>query len=95
MQVYTAPAGASLPPEQRQKIAAAAQQFEAVALGQLLAPMFDTVDGSKGPFGGGEAEQAWKPMLVSELARNVASHGGLGLARPIMDQMMRLQETPR
>ena len=95
MQIYTQPPGATLPPAQRQKIAATAQQFEAVALGQLLTPIFDTVDTSKGPFGGGDGEAAWKPMLVSELARHIAAHGGLGLARPIMDQMMRLQETPQ
>ena len=76
----------------RQKIAAAAQQFEAMAIGQLIAPMFDTVNTSKGPFGGGDGEAAWKPMLVSELAKHIAAHGGLGLARPVMQQMLRLQE---
>lgn len=81
------------PTPELRKIAAAAQQFEAMALGQLLAPMFDTVNTSKGLFGGGDGEAAWKPMLVSELAKNVAAHGGLGLARPIMQQMLRLQET--
>lgn len=87
--------GATLSPAQRQKITASAQQFEAMAIGQLLAPMFDTVDTSKGLFGGGEAEAAWKPMMVTELAKQVASHGGFGLARPIMQQMMRLQESAK
>lgn len=81
-------------PAQRQKIAATAQQFEAMAIGQFLTPMFDTVDSSKGLFGGGNAEAAWKPMLVSELAKHMAAHGGIGLARPVMDQMLRLQENP-
>ena len=84
--------GETLPPAQRQKIETAARQFEAMAIGQLLAPMFDTVDTSKGLFGGGEAEAAWKPMLVTELAKHVAAHGGLGLARPIMNQMLQMQE---
>ena len=92
MMVLTNAPGATLSPAQKQKIAATAQQFEAMALGQMLAPMFDTVDNSKGPFGGGDAESAWKPMLVSELAKHVSAHGGLGLAQPIMQQMMRLQE---
>jgi len=43
-------------------------------------------------FGGGEAEAAWKPMMTAELAKHVAAHGGLGLARPVMQQMLRLQE---
>lgn len=92
MQVFTAPAGATLPLAQQVKIAASAQQFEAMAIGQMLAPMFETVDTGKGLFGGGNGEDAWKPMMVSELAKAVASHGGFGLARPVMEQMMRLQE---
>lgn len=74
------------------KIAATAKQFEAMALGALLAPMFDTVDSAHGAFGGGEGEAAWKPMMISELAKAVAAHGGLGLARPVMEQMIRIQE---
>ena len=92
MMIYTGTPGATLSPAQRQKIAASAQQFEAMALGQMLAPMFDTVDTSKGMFGGGDGEAAWKPMMVSELAKSIAAHGGLGLAKPIEQQMLRLQE---
>ena len=92
MMIYANEPGATLSPAQRQKIAASAQQFEALALGQLLAPMFDTVDTSKGLFGGGDGEAAWKPMMVSELAKSIAASGGLGLAKPIMQQMLRLQE---
>lgn len=70
----------------------AAQDFEAMALGQMLQPMFDTVDLSATPFGGGAAEQTWKPMLIQEIAKGIAAHGGLGLARPVYEQMLRLQE---
>ena len=82
----------TLPPQQVQRIRVAAQQFEAMALGQMLAPMFDTVDQSKGLFGGGDGEQAWKPMMITEMAKHISTHGGLGLARPVMQQMLRLQE---
>jgi Rod binding domain-containing protein len=94
MTVQTIPAAVAtaLPPAQVAKITKSAQQFEAMALGQLLAPMFDTVDSSKGPFGGGEAEAQWKPMLTAELAKHLAAHGGLGLAQPVMQQMLRMQE---
>ena len=64
-----------------QKIQKAAQDFEAMAIAQLLAPMFETVDQSKGMFGGGEGEAAWKPMMISSLAKQMAAHGGLGLAQ--------------
>lgn len=82
----------TLPPAQVQRIGRAAQDFESMALGQLLTPMFDTVDTSKGLFGGGEGEAAWKPMLLTELAKGISAHGGLGLARPVMQQMLRMQE---
>ncbi len=82
----------TLPPEQVAKVAKSAQDFEAMALTQLLAPIFDSVDASKGPFGGGEAEATWKPMMTAELAKHLAAHGGLGLARPVMQHMLRLQE---
>lgn len=70
----------------------AAQDFEAMALGQFLAPMFDTVDTSKSVFSGGDGEAAWKPVLVQQMAKQVAAHGGLGLAMPVFTQMLRMQE---
>ncbi len=74
------------------KVAKAANDFEAMAIGQLLQPMFDTVDTSRGAFGGGAGEEAWKPMLVQEFAKQIAAHGGLGLAKPVYDAMLRMQE---
>jgi flagellar protein FlgJ len=75
------------------KLAKSAQDFEAMAIGQLLQPMFDTVDTSHDTFGGGSGEEAWKPMLVQEFAKQIAAHGGLGLAKPVYDAMLRMQET--
>ena len=73
----------SLPPAQVAKLHQAAQDFEAMALGQLLAPMFDTVDTAHSPFGGGDAEATIKPLLIDALAKHIAAHGGLGLAAPV------------
>src|ERR1700735_2851506 len=74
------------------KIAKSAKDFEAMAIGQLLQPMFDTVDTAHDCFGGGPGEAAWKPMLVAEFAKQIANHGGLGLAKPVYDAMLRMQE---
>ncbi|HEX3573391.1 MAG TPA: rod-binding protein [Rhodopila sp.] len=74
------------------RIAKSAHDFEAMAIGQLLQPMFDTVDTAHDPFGGGPGEEAWKPMMVQEFARQIANHGGLGLAKPVYDAMLRMQE---
>jgi peptidoglycan hydrolase FlgJ len=75
------------------KIAKSAHDFEAMAIGQLLQPMFDTVDTSKGTFGGGPGEEAWKPLMVQEFAKQIEAHGGLGLAKPVYDAMLRMQGT--
>jgi Rod binding domain-containing protein len=70
----------------------AAQDFEAMALGAMLAPMFETLDMSKSAFGGGEAEKTWQPMLVEAIGKQMAKAGGLGLAVPVFNQMLRMQE---
>jgi flagellar protein FlgJ len=69
-----------------------ARDFEAMALGEFLKPMFDTVDSKANLFGGGEAEKTWKPMLIDEIGKQIAATGGLGLAVPIHDAMLRMQE---
>lgn len=86
------PINTVLQPAQVQKAWKAAQDFEAMTLNQFLTPMFDTIDTSKGPFGGGEGESAWKPMLVDTLAKQLAQKGGLGLAQPVFRQMIQMQE---
>ena len=63
-----------------------------MALGELLQPMFDTVDTAQRPFGGGEARSAWRPMLVDAIGKQIAAHGGLGLAAPVFNAMLRMQE---
>lgn len=81
-----------VPPAQVAKLKQAAQDFTAMTLGQMLAPMFDTVDTAHGVFGGGAAEVAFKPMLVQAIAKQMAAHGGFGLEGPIFDCLLRAQE---
>jgi len=82
-------------PQVNQKVWKAAQDFEAMTINQLLEPMFSTLDGSGGFFGGGAGEQSFRPMLVTEMAKAVEQRGGLGLAQPIYEQMLKMQEKPR
>ena len=77
------------------KVLKAARDFEAMAIGQMLEPMFATVDTSKSMFSGGAGEESFKPMLVTEMAKEVEAHGGLGLADSIYQQMLRMQEKHR
>ena len=86
-QALNAPPSAS-----RTSLAKTARHFEALTIGQLLAPMFNTVDTADGLFGGGPAEAAWKPMLVDAIAKKVADRGGLGLAGPVFRELLHAQE---
>ena len=82
-----------VPQSVQDKLHEAGEDFTAVALNELLKPMFDdTTDSSDGPFGGGEAERTFKPMLLTEMSKHIAHTGGLGLAKPVYQQMLRLQE---
>ena len=82
----------TLPPAQIQQAWKTAKSFEAMALNEFLKPIFDTVDTSGGPFGGGEAEQQWKPLMVDALAKQVTEAGGIGLAKSVFTQMIHMQE---
>lgn len=75
------------------RLAASTRAFEALAIGQLLGPMFDTVDTAHGAFGGGSAEAAWKPMLVDAIAQQAAARGGFGFAGPVLRVLLQAQET--
>ncbi len=87
----TASGVAALSPAMIAKARQSAQDFEAMALGQLLQPMFNTVDTSKGLFGGGVGEATWKPMLVDEMAKSMARAGGIGIADAVFKEMLRMQ----
>ena len=63
-----------------------------MALGQLLAPMFDTVDTAHSRSAAARPRRPGKPMLVDAIAKQIAAHGGLGLAAPVFASMLRAQE---
>lgn len=69
----------------------AARDFEAQALGSLLAPMFEGVP-TDGPFGGGSAEAQWRPMLIQAIGQQMAQAGGVGLATAVLAELLRAQE---
>lgn len=73
----------------------AARKFEAMTINELLSPMFDTVDTANGPFGGGAAEAAFRPMLTEAIAQDFEKAGGFGLADGIYRALLGAQETRR
>ena len=76
-----------------EKIRQSAIEFEGVTIGEMLQPMFDTVDTSNGLFGGGAAEAQFRSMQVLELGKQIANNGGIGLADSVYRQMLAMQET--
>lgn len=67
-----------------------AREFEAAFLGQMLQPMFTNVDAAS-PFGGGAAEQTFRPMLINEFANAISARGGVGVADAVLREIVRIQ----
>ncbi|WP_237442207.1 MULTISPECIES: rod-binding protein [unclassified Saccharibacter] len=73
------------------KIQQGAEGFEAVALGEMMQPMFETVDTSGKPFGGGSAEKQFRSLQVLELGKQIARNGGVGIAHQVYQTMQKMQ----
>ena len=69
----------------------AAEEFEAVFLAQMMAPMFEGLD-TDGLGGGGMGEEIFRPMLIERYAEALSQAGGVGIADSIVRELMRLQE---
>jgi hypothetical protein len=52
--------------------------------------MFEGLSDS-GPFGGGEGASTYRSFLVDAVGKQIAKAGGIGLAQPVMTEMLRLQ----
>ena len=74
-----------------EKIRQTAREFEAFFLGQVLQPMFESIN-PEPPFGGGHAEKIWQSMMVDEMGKAMAKAGGIGIADSIQREILRLQE---
>jgi peptidoglycan hydrolase FlgJ len=74
------------------KIWQAAEDFEAVLLGQLTRHMFDTKGVGNDSFKGGFAEDTWQSMLSEQMGKEIAKRGGVGLADSVYREMLRMQE---
>lgn len=73
---------------EQQKIKAAAREFEAVMIHQMLKTMRSTI--KPGSLDGGSAMSTYRDMMDEEMARSMAHGRGIGLADVIARQMMGL-----
>ena len=78
------------PTMDRAKAMAAARDFEAVYLADAFKLMMQGV--SADPLSGGSGAESWRELLVDEYAKDMVRRGGIGLAGPIADQLIRIQE---
>lgn len=72
------------------KIDAAAQDFEAVFLTQVMQTMFSSL-AEDGPLGGGPGTDAYRSMLADQYGRSIAAAGGIGLADDVRSELLALQ----
>jgi peptidoglycan hydrolase FlgJ len=73
-------------PEMRE----AAEEFEAVFLGQILRGVTEELTGP-GPLGRGE-DDPFAAMLQDEYAKLISRSGGIGVADAVLREMLRAQE---
>lgn len=86
----TAPAGApnAAAPDGSRRVA---QEFEALFLSEMLAPVFESMD-TEGLFGGGEGEKIFRSLMVQEYGKAIARSGGVGIADAVQREILRMQE---
>ncbi len=89
-------AGHAVPPAgldvRHAQVRAAAEEFEAVFLAEMLGPIFDGLD-SGGLFGGGPGERIYRSLMVREYAAAIARSDGIGIADAVQREILKLQET--
>lgn len=73
------------------RIEAAAQDFEAMFLTEMLKPMFEGIEVNDA-FGGGKGEEVFRSMMLDEYGKIMARSGGIGLAQHVKAEMIRIQE---
>lgn len=93
-----APPGAPLPmtpgptaaDARRDELRRVAEEFEAIFIAEMLAPMFEGLE-TDGLGGGGMGEEIFRPMLVERYAEAIAAAGGVGVADAVVRELVRLQ----
>ena len=90
------PPKAPLTDKQRAAVHKAAKDFEAVFLNEMIKPMFDGVNGDgqdKDPaLGGGSEQDIYQSMLVDKVSAGIANSGGIGIAKDVEKELLKLQE---
>ena len=76
---------------QMAKIEATAKDFEAVFITEMLKPMMNMIEVNS-EFGGGKGEEIFRDFTINEYGKKLSAQGGIGIAKHVKDQLIRLQE---
>lgn len=88
----TLPAAPSTPAKPENPAARrAAEDFESVFINQLLEGMSEGLK-SEEPFSGGDAEKTYRSILNDSIAKEIARHGGVGIADQVYREILKMQE---
>jgi flagellar protein FlgJ len=74
-----------------EQIDAAARDFEAVFVTQMMKPMFEGLEPDP-MFGGGKGEEIFQGMMLDEYGKLMAATGQFGIADSIKQDMIKMQE---
>lgn len=68
----------------------AAKEFEAVFISEMMKPMFEGTQ-AEAPFHGGQGEEIFKSMMLSEYGKMVSQTGSIGISHEVKDMMIQMQ----
>lgn len=77
-----------------EKARAQATEFEQVYLASMIKQMYAGVS-TDGPFGGGQAEETWRGLLIDRYADTISKAGGIGIADAVYRDLLGVQEGAR
>ena len=69
----------------------AAHEFEAMFITEMLRPMFENIKPDP-MFGGGKGEEVFQGMMLEQYGKTMADSGGIGIAKYVKAEMIRIQE---
>ena len=84
-------AGKGMSPAMGKKLDAAARDFEAVFISQMLETAWSTVP-TDGPMSGGSGEAVFRSIMIQDIGKQMAQQGGFGLADRVRSELLAIQE---
>ena len=74
----------------REDIQAAAQDFEAVFIAQMIKPMFEGLE-TDNMFGGGKGEEIFRGLMIEEYGKSMAARDVTGIQTQVANKLIELQ----